>query len=99
MTRKIIEFSSSKGIEFGFDGLDSWQDFDLLVNILTDKFGCKIIEKYDGPYSRFCRFELDGIQFRLINHPEFGNALNALVQDNRNNEFVRLFANKIINYI
>ncbi len=97
MDYKIIEYCSPKGLEFEFVGLEDWADFEILVEILEKHLECMVIEKYDGPYSRFCKFEKDGVEFRLMQHPELGNALLAMIQNNNNNQSIRKWANDVLN--
>ncbi|MDD2542604.1 MAG: hypothetical protein PHH28_16420 [Desulfuromonadaceae bacterium] len=89
MVNNIIEYHSGKGLEFEFNGLESWGDFDLIYSVLVEKLQCEVVDKYDGPYSRYCEFRKEGIHFRLMNHPEIGNSLCSIIQDEASNNFLR----------
>lgn len=98
LTYKVIEYNSSKGLEFEFVGIEGWEEFEKLVEIIEKKIFCKVVEKYDGPYSRFCLFEKEKLKFRLIQHPEVGNSLLAITQNDENNEIVRNLAHEVLKY-
>lgn len=60
---------------FQFTGYDEWDDFDLLLSILTDKIGCHVLTKIDGIYSKHCTLEKGSFVFKLMYHEDFGNCL------------------------
>lgn len=99
MNYKLSEFHSDKGLEIEFVGLEHWDDFERIVQVLLQHLACKIIEKYDGPYSRFCRMEKEGLEFRLMHHPELGNALLATIQTEDNNKLLRALGNLALEYV
>lgn len=41
MTYKVIEYNSSKGLEFEFVGIEGWDEFEKLVEILEKKYFVK----------------------------------------------------------
>ncbi|MDP4107752.1 MAG: hypothetical protein Q8935_22725 [Bacillota bacterium] len=91
---RIIEYESGQGLEFEFDGLEGWKEFESIVNVLHHKLDCEILEQHEGPYSKYCRMGKDGVLFRLINHPDLGNSLCLIEKDDTNNIFLRDLANQ-----
>jgi hypothetical protein len=59
-----------------FSDLEDYDDFDVLVEKLKEKFDVKIREKLDGPESRVWKLQMDGFILSLHNNP-YGNYLKA----------------------
>jgi len=81
---------------FEFTGYDSWNEFDKLIDILTNQMGCIIMEKLDGIYSRHCILRKGVFEFKLIYHEDFGNCLCS--QDKKDNSFYE-YLEKIANEV
>jgi len=92
----IIEYYSEKGLEIEFNGLEGWGDFELIFQVLRDDFQCKVIKRFDGPYSKYCEFIKDGIGFRLLNHPDIGNSLCLINQNEKDNEYLKQLAQNVL---
>ena len=60
---------------FEFVGYDGWNEFDILLSILTNQMRYQVIETLDGIYSRHCTLEKAGFVFKLMYHEDFGNCL------------------------
>lgn len=78
-----------EAVEFYLVGLECFEDFDMVTNILTSYHDCRMIEKLDGIYSRIGRFTKDGIEFKLIFHEDVGNYLCVIEQSEENNKILR----------
>lgn len=57
-----------------FTELESYNDFDAIVDALRNKYKATILKIIDGPESRLCDFSVDGRVFSLVNNP-YGNHL------------------------
>lgn len=99
MTIRIIEASSSKGLELSFFGLDDLDGFNIILDILTKKITCNKIDQYEGPFSTYCSLKKNRLKFRLINHPDLGNSLCLLEQNEKDNENLKKIANEILNHL
>jgi hypothetical protein len=71
--------------EFYFVGLDSYDDFDVVVTIIKNR-DLVIIDKYDGIYSRAATFELNGKIFKFAYHEDVG--LYAAANNQANTEWL-----------
>jgi len=71
----VKHISDDGKVDFEFIGLESWEDFDTLLNILETNMNTKIISKLEGIYSRHCMLEVDNIVFKLMYHEDTGNCL------------------------
>jgi hypothetical protein len=60
-----------------FDTLESWDDFENIIEILKKSYDLKVTNKLDGPESRIWDIELDGLLYSLHNNP-YGNYLKAV---------------------
>ena len=60
---------------FEFIDYDGWDEFDNLLFILTKHMGCHEIEKLEGVYSKYCKLDYNGLDFKLMHHEDFGNYL------------------------
>ena len=60
---------------FEFSGCDDWDDFDILLSILTEQMGCQVSERLDGIYSKHCTLGINNFVFKLMYHEDFGNCL------------------------
>ncbi|GAB2699020.1 hypothetical protein GCM10027037_24310 [Mucilaginibacter koreensis] len=59
-----------------FYTLDSWDDFEHIISLLEQYFKAKVIERVDGPESKFVVVIIDKCEMTLINNP-YGNTLKA----------------------
>ena len=99
MFLKIVEYETDDGIEYGFYGLDYWEDFDMLVKIISNNLNAIVIEKSEGPYSRYCKFSKQKIEFRLLYHPELGNTISAIYQSNHNSKYLKKLAQEVLSIV
>ena len=60
---------------FEFKGYDGWDEFDILLSVLTNQMGYMPSGKIEGIYSKHCTLEKDGFTFKLMHHEDFGNCL------------------------
>ena len=60
---------------FEFRGYDGWDEFDVILEAMTEKMGYKVLERLDGIYSRHCVLEKEGFAFKLMYHEDYGNCL------------------------
>ncbi len=75
----IIEKEDSTQLHFNV--LESWDDFEVIVNLLIDKYNFKIISKLDGPESRIWVATKKDIRVSIHNNP-YGNYIKAIGVNN-----------------
>ncbi|MDR7811507.1 hypothetical protein [Lacrimispora sp.] len=82
---------------FEFDGYSSWDEFDIILSILTSQIKCQVLEKLDGIYSKHCILEKERFVFKLMHHEDFGNCLcNQNKKDNTYYNQLEKISNEII---
>ena len=82
---------------FSFEGYNSWDDFDSLLSILTDKMECQVTEKLEGIYSKHCTLNKKSFVFKLMYHEDFGNCLcSQNKQDDNYYRRLNEIANEVI---
>ena len=59
-----------------FNSLETWKDFNIIVEMLSGVYKVKILEQIEGPDARLWNLELDGFKYALVNNP-YGNYLKA----------------------
>lgn len=99
MEKKVIRFEAGSGIEYGFSGLDGWEDFELLATIIQQDNSIKRIDAIEGPYSKFNTYEKDGYQFMLMYHPELGNSLSLSIPQDGGDDFLNRLAENVLSRI
>jgi hypothetical protein len=67
---------TNKDFIIDFDTLESWDDFETIMDILRKSYDVKVINQIDGPDSRVWDIKLDNFLFSLHNNP-YGNYLKA----------------------
>jgi hypothetical protein len=86
----LKEGENEKGlIEFYLVGLECFEDFDKVLDVLVNVSKAKVIEKIDGIYSRIGRLEVKGIEFKLIYHEDVGTYLYVINQTPSSNNQLR----------
>ena len=60
---------------FEFIEYDSWDDYDILLSVLTDVMKCEVLERLEGPYSRHRVLKKNEFVFKLMYHEDVGNCL------------------------
>lgn len=93
---KIIELKTHSGKEFILSGFEGWEEFDTILRLLEKDYGCLEIEKVIGPYSKYCKLEKGDLLFELRNHPEIGNSLCLIQQNDRKNVLLKKLLEDII---
>lgn len=58
--------------EFYLIGLESYEDFDIILEATKKIPSLNIVEKTDGIYSRIGVMEKDGLRFKIIYHEDVG---------------------------
>ena len=99
MEKTVIRFEAGSGIEYGFSGLDNWEDFEPLAAIIQQDSSIKRIDAVEGPYSKFNTYEKDGYQFMLMYHPELGNSLSLSAPQEGGDDFLKLLAETVLSRI
>lgn len=99
MDLRIVEYETQDGIEYEFFGFDSWEEFELLSEIISTRIKAHTLEKFEGPYSRFAYYEMNGLKFRLMYHSELGNSVSLVQQNKKDNMVLRDLANIVLDFI
>ncbi|WP_088041920.1 hypothetical protein [Bacillus sp. EAC] len=82
---------------FEFEELFQWEDFDILLTILTNQLNFGIKENYDGIWSRHCKLEKEGYFFELMYHEDFGNCLcSQFKKDEIFYKYLEKIANSVV---
>ncbi|WP_378955390.1 hypothetical protein [Pelosinus sp. sgz500959] len=86
----------NQGMELEFEDINTWEDFELIANILENKVHAVASKKLDGPYSRYWNFNFKNHSFEL-RHDDFeGNSIKVNERSDANILFLDDLANKII---
>jgi hypothetical protein len=98
MAVELKEGNNEQGIlEFYFIELESYDDFVIIANILSQQHPIKLIEQLDGIYSRTATFEETTIGlFRLIYHEDAGTYAFSLDQSDKVNSHLRDILTKAV---
>lgn len=59
--------------ELHVNGVDSWDDFELLAKYLQNTFDAEIVDQVDGVCTRTWRFQVFGENISLKHHDDLGN--------------------------
>ena len=59
-----------------FFPLESWDDFETIIDTLGKAYDVQVIDRIEGPESRIRDITLDALPFSLHNNP-YGNSLKA----------------------
>lgn len=85
--------------EFYLNGLDYWDDYDMVVGQLCQN-GAKFIDKFDGIYSRNAIVDMNNIVFKIIYHEDVGMySFLESDQSNTNNEILSQVLSNLIDQI
>ena len=100
MSNQIFESRTNRRIEFFFNDLYSWNDFELIANYIENIIKAKLIKKFDGIWNRFAIYKKNVLEFELHHDDDFGNRLNLLdgrnyKNDENNNKELRIKAQVI----
>lgn len=63
--------NESNDTEFYFTELESYEDLDVIVNIIK-QIGAILIISYDGIYSREAEFQMNKKRFKILYHEDIG---------------------------
>lgn len=95
---KIAENINKKNItEFDFVGLESWDCFDLIVQIIKCEFHFEQIEEIDGIAVRKRRFSDGNFDFILMHDDHVGNY--AYSEKQSNNEKLRVLVYQVLEFV
>jgi len=71
---QVKTFIQPNGVkEYHFSGIESWDDFDHLVEFICRKFSATILDKLDGICSRTWRLQVEELVFTIKHHDDIGN--------------------------
>ncbi len=71
--------------EFHLTGIESWDEFELLVEFLVRRFSAKVVEVLDGICSRTWKLAVGDLNFTMKHHDDIGNYFFA-VEDSRDHQ-------------
>ena len=96
MTRvRIAETRNDKGgTDFDFAGFPTWEDFEILAQVL-EVFGARKIDSFEAVYLRKRVYEIDDLLFTLLHHDEFGNYMYAENPTEAIDDALRKIANRV----
>lgn len=88
---------SDGSIHVYFNGIEAWDDFDLILGLLQQENNCKILSNQDVIYMRRAELELNRIIFEIRHDDALGNFLYT--KDNKIIPFLEQLANHVIESI
>ena len=92
---RIVENVNKKDIvEFDFVGLEYWDDFDVIENIIINKFAFLKLEELDGVAIRKRVFSKDNFKFILMHDDHVGNFVFCEIESDVNK--LRVLTQKIL---
>jgi hypothetical protein len=97
---KIVKHIANDGrIDIEFVGLELWEDFDTLTNILITYMEAKVVDTLEGIYSRYWTFEVENISFKLMYHEDTGSCLSPIQGNEDDIIFLENLAHKMLPFI
>ncbi|MFC4766973.1 hypothetical protein [Effusibacillus consociatus] len=96
----LKEGENEKGlIEFYLVGLECFDDFDAVLDVLVNVSNAKVIEKIDGIYSRIGKLEVKDTEFKLIYHEDVGIYLYVINQSPASNNLLRKILQNLVSVL
>jgi hypothetical protein len=91
--------SVSNQLEFYLVGLENFDNFDVVIDLLKHEKQIEIIETVEGMYSRSLKFDIANDHFELIYHEDVGVYAFSLTQSDLLNNLLRDILQNIVSNI
>ena len=88
---------SDGSIHVYFNGIEAWDDYDLILRLLQQENNCTILSNQEMIYMKRAELALNRIMFELRHDDALGNFLYT--KDNRNIPLLEQLANRVIDSI